>query len=507
MEQTKKTFVDKTKIEKTELTVDGKFTIEQGKEIAKVLSIDGKAYILDESIKVGEYTLKGKMCFELIYLSENGNIYSQNSCSEFESIIKSDKINENTIIEPFIKVVDITMPSVKTNEVKVGSILNIEGYIINLKEISSFVPDDDIMVKYKTKNYFEYIGKLSQKVNLDNEVKIKGELNNIIGINSSLIVKDCFCGNDFATVSGDIVYNILYNASADKLDLRQITESVPYKQEFELQGATTETKCTANVLLIMDEIKVSVVQEDNYNTIKITTPLLFRIFAYNEKSYDDVEDMFSLSYDLKENKEEISYLNKIDELSFTETITNKTTLNPDKINYLGYYSPNNVITNVKYDDNSINIEGVISLNVFYNKEDSEEIFSNTIEIPYATTEKNTNGLKENVNIVSTIEDISVKQNGDNELEVTSKMNYELTSFNSEVNNMLLSATKVGDKVLDDSALTILIGKKGDTLWDLSKRLNISTDEILFQNKDLKEPLTGGERIIIYRQKIVKFEEK
>jgi hypothetical protein len=506
MDQTKKTFVDKTKIEKTELTIDGKFAIEQGKEIAKVLSIDGKPYILDEIVKVGEYTLKGKMCFELIYLSEDGNIYSNNSCSDFESTIKNDKITENTIVEPFIKVVDITMPSVKTNEVKVGAILNIEGYIINLKEISSFVPNQDVMVKYKTKNYYEYKGKLSQKVNLDNEVKIKGDLNNIIGINTSLIVKDCFCGNDFVTVSGDLIYNVLYNASTDKLDLKQVTESVPYKQEFELDGATTETKCTANVFLVPDEMKVSVVQEDNYNTIKITTPLLFRVFAYNESSYEDVEDMFSLSYELKENRQEINYLNKIDELSFTENITNKTTLTPDKINYLGYYSPNNVITNVKFDDNNISIEGVISLNAFYNKEGSEEVFSNTIEIPYATNEKNTNGLKDNVNITSTIEDISVKQNGDNELEITSKINYELTSFNSEINNMLLSSTIVGDKILDDSALTILIGKKGDTLWDLSKRLNISTDEILLQNKDLKEPLNGGERIIIYRQKIVKFEE-
>ena len=50
------------------------------------------------------------------------------------------------------------------------------------------------------------------------------------------------------------------------------------------------------------------------------------------------------------------------------------------------------------------------------------------------------------------------------------------------------------------AISVYLPEKGDELWDICKRLGLREDEITANNPDLVFPLTGNERIIVYRQK-------
>jgi hypothetical protein len=56
-----------------------------------------------------------------------------------------------------------------------------------------------------------------------------------------------------------------------------------------------------------------------------------------------------------------------------------------------------------------------------------------------------------------------------------------------------------DKKVNTSAISVYACNKGDTLWDISKRLGVSEDDVLKTNKDLEFPLSGEERIVIYRE--------
>ena len=58
----------------------------------------------------------------------------------------------------------------------------------------------------------------------------------------------------------------------------------------------------------------------------------------------------------------------------------------------------------------------------------------------------------------------------------------------------------GDKKTEDSAISVYIPREGEELWSLAKRLNATPESIMSANKDLQFPLTGKERIAVYRQK-------
>jgi hypothetical protein len=67
----------------------------------------------------------------------------------------------------------------------------------------------------------------------------------------------------------------------------------------------------------------------------------------------------------------------------------------------------------------------------------------------------------------------------------------------------VSTIEEGDKIeTNDSAISVYLPVVGDDLWQLAKRVNRTPDDVMSCNPNLTFPLSGTERIIIYRRKVV-----
>ena len=79
---------------------------------------------------------------------------------------------------------------------------------------------------------------------------------------------------------------------------------------------------------------------------------------------------------------------------------------------------------------------------------------------------------------------------------------KITAFDGENKSLgYISAVEEGEpKKACDSAVSVYIPKAGDGLWETAKRLSESPENIEKSNPELTFPLTGKERIIIYRPK-------
>ncbi|MBO5067994.1 MAG: hypothetical protein J6C62_06295, partial [Clostridia bacterium] len=64
---------------------------------------------------------------------------------------------------------------------------------------------------------------------------------------------------------------------------------------------------------------------------------------------------------------------------------------------------------------------------------------------------------------------------------------------------LSDVATVSDKKINDSAISVYIALNNESLWGLAKRLNIAPSAVVELNPELEFPLTGDERIIIFRQ--------
>lgn len=91
-----------------------------------------------------------------------------------------------------------------------------------------------------------------------------------------------------------------------------------------------------------------------------------------------------------------------------------------------------------------------------------------------------------------------KQEGEIEAEATLKLTFTARRVLAE--SVVASAEEGEPLAQNDSAVSIYVPRAGDGLWELSKRLGKSPEEVTESNPDMEFPIREGQRVILYRKK-------
>lgn len=87
-----------------------------------------------------------------------------------------------------------------------------------------------------------------------------------------------------------------------------------------------------------------------------------------------------------------------------------------------------------------------------------------------------------------------------EIEIEAEMLFDIYPTEKFKTRFVKGIKVTGEKQMNEYALSVYIPTEGEELWSLAKRLNVCPDVLVETNKELCFPLTGKERIVIYRQK-------
>ena len=91
-----------------------------------------------------------------------------------------------------------------------------------------------------------------------------------------------------------------------------------------------------------------------------------------------------------------------------------------------------------------------------------------------------------------------KQEGEIDAEATLKITLQ---ERKNVKAELVSAAEAGEAFpVSDSAISVYIPRAGDGLWELSKSLKKSPEEVSENNPDIEFPVKEGQRVVIYHKK-------
>ena len=142
------------------------------------------------------------------------------------------------------------------------------------------------------------------------------------------------------------------------------------------------------------------------------------------------------------------------------------------------------------------IEGSITATLLY--EQAGEVHSTEVNMPFAVK---LSGLSENCKTVSAaVCGMSMRQRAEGECEAEASLKITAADGESYTVKYVASATEGEPIKRSDSAVSVYIPAAGDGLWETAKRLSESPENIRSSNPDLNFPLTGKERILIYRPK-------
>jgi hypothetical protein len=132
-------------------------------------------------------------------------------------------------------------------------------------------------------------------------------------------------------------------------------------------------------------------------------------------------------------------------------------------------------------------------------EQGGELKNTEICLPFAITLNDIN-VWDDIQVV--VCGMSVRQREEGICEGEGVVKVFISSF-ERVESVYLSNAAEGDKYeQNDSAISVYIPLAGDTLWQTAKKLRRSPESIEKINSELKFPLCGNERIVVYRNKKV-----
>ena len=486
---------NKQNLDSKQLVVDCRFVVTNGNEVGKVLSVSATPFVTNTDTYPNSIKYSGKVNFKLIYLTEDGRVLSINNMSDFDEALEVENLSEDAFATVNFKVVDVTTPSVKSNEVKVACVMEASCSIEGKNYFDNVNIEDGVFCKKKEVDNFELSCHFKEAFELEEEIRINDELNNVLALDSELCIKDVYAGNGFVVVSGQIFYCVVYDT--EDCVFKSHKQAIDFKQEIAVDSATIDSKVCVNLSLQQNLIKMSIIQEDGYNTIKLEMPIIAYGSVYNKAYIEVVEDAYSENNILTVSTRQLTLIEQVYSNSIEDFVRETVAINEvEGAKLLGFSGANVVVSSSYVDGDKLNIEGVVSGTVIFDA--NSQITSIIAEVPFIVSNTKPEYTElDGVDVVAGLSDFDVSIKSNTEMELSAKLNLYLTGIKHRNINAVDTIEVVSKRPERDCAIEIIVTGEQNTLWDLGKTLGVSAEQLLLQNPNLTEPISAGQKVVVY----------
>ena len=229
---------------------------------------------------------------------------------------------------------------------------------------------------------------------------------------------------------------------------------------------------------------------------------------FNKQEIEVVTDVFSTENYLNTSYENIEFLQNYDSVSFFEKVNGGFSIDENQLfvdEVLGNCCNNVIVAMSRVEDGRLIVEGVAYTTVVYFNKEYNATNSVEVEMPFSVSQ-DVGEIDDLINVQTMISigDVVAKCRRGKDIEIAANLNMFSILYSNQKETVISSVGISGEKEIDDLVLNIYIVKDGETIWDVAKNMNISPDLILEQNPGVELPIKAGDKLVIYKQKVVEF---
>lgn len=311
----------------------------------------------------------------------------------------------------------------------------------------------------------------------------------VLAPTAEVIVLNCNVREGVAEVNGEIYLSLL--ALRDNMPV-SLSRIIPFKCEVACDEGLLSRRayCRAEIKSLSVNCKVN----GDKCGVQVSATLAFSGHFFDEEQVNLVTDTFSKTSKLNLNYGEESANVNTDIKVYSERV-NGLCATKAKLDYTCAFL-SAAMPKAEYERRAGGIEGAVSATLIY--EQGSELKSTEVNMPFSL---NLSGLSENcTDIRVCVCGLSLRQRAEGECEGEAVL--KITAFDGEIKKCVyLTGAEEGEAIKEnDCAVSVFIPSAGDGLWDTAKKLCESPESLTAANPDLKFPLTGKERILVYRAK-------
>lgn len=471
-------------------------------DIVKVLKCNVNPVASSVTCNSGRITAEGVNVIRIIYISENGGIYSYETSEQFSKYIDASGLDGECSIVDLIKAEAVVCRAVSPRRLEVRGNVRFK-YSVYKKTGTEVVSSADglgiqtRMCSYLCENMQNIV---SKKITVNETYELpngKPAVNRIISVFAESEVNDTKAISNKIMVKGNVNYKILYVTDTENESIEILKFPVPFSEIVDVNGINDETVNKISVDVLNSEASMKPVQNGSMRIIECTAALGVTVSYSEQSEHTVVRDAFSMDYETKISTVNINKV--IQSVDIKENFVSSSSFEladiaPESI--IDYDCKiNTVKTALK--DGKIIVSGTVlfsfllntaagtlsnierNLDFGFSKElgdtDGEPVFSPSLSV-YASSAV-LNGHKADVKAEIFIE---------GSLLITDKI--------TVVSDIAVDESSLKQK--DNSGLIIYFADKNENVWEIAKKYNTSPDLITKDNKLSDEVIAQKQTLLI-----------
>lgn len=459
------------------LTIDGDVIVNDVKpDVLKVISTTGTVCVYKKEVLNGKVKLEGRINTYIIYLAddENSSVRTINTSLDFAEIIDLESCKEGMTIDAALCLKGFETKVLNGRKLHVKAFLDVSLKVYKTTEVEAIVDvqndDQDLQMLNCNKKVLSLIGENTGKTTLKETIKLQNEpaeiMKVIFGV-SNIATKTSY---NKVLIKANANINIMYQTEDNRIN--EVNAVIPVMGFIDMPDVTDTSKCMSKVSL-----RNLVLRQNNEeeNSIYVEADLDLFCKAFETKEINVIEDIYSISHDINQEKQAVRTRQEEFELEDTLKLDEKLTM-PDL--FYGKVLGVNVIpslNNVDVRDGKIKYEA--TLNAEFMVQNENDVNSVNAQIPFDFELQNSS-ITNMSNIETEIRVISKNLNvEDDDVHLSVEMEVNAGVQNEETINFTRKLELIEPKDMDIYSMVIYFVKPGDTLWKIAKQFRSRVEDI------------------------------
>lgn len=473
----------------TQLKADTEYSVSQ----ENLISVNAKPYYVSHEAADGKITFKGFLVYSIIIKVEGG-CEKVEKREDFEGKIEDDCIIAGA--KCFIKFESDGVECVFNGDnADFSCVINVNCKFYESKNVKYVCGGNGLSVLASPVEVCKHTCSVSRSFDIEDEFEINNLYKDVLSYDSVSYVMGVKCAVGRIVVDGNVILSLCLLPFSQNSDIIKERREIPFRLEIDCDEVNPDSFACIAAVTRKTALKVFVDEEKNKTTVSgvVTVCLAGDVFnceqvsvscdAYSDKCVTDC-------------KYTVACMQKFDKtVGGTNNVFSKAVCDvPENSRFVCNFDDNLTGLNYSLSSGVVEVSGTVQTTVLFNVDG--ELIARAATAPFS--------------FVLPFDGDEIKMFGGALLKCNGKMRSGAIEMDCEVftqyvvfkndNITLLGGIAEGKEREEITApISVYLPGKGSTMWQLCKDVCMCEEEILKLNPDLTFPLTGNERIIIYRR--------
>lgn len=320
----------------------------------------------------------------------------------------------------------------------------------------------------------------------------------IIRSELSVNIQDCKALSDKLMLKGEVILRILYITDIETGAEDTMSFNIPISQVIDVQGISETSQNDISVDIMGFDVTLKSEYDESSTLVTLDAHLCATVFAYDEKSIDLIDDVYSTAYELDTSFKQTPIIHLISNINMSSTVKDEIKTGDNNITKVIDIWSDSINFITSYENDIMTVKGKINCCILALDSNNTPFYvERTLDFMFNPDIIKGLGSVTNHSEISLIA-LNFRITGENSIEIKADMRFKSSVFETGVKKAVVFVSGNEDNKREKdktAALTLYYADEGENLWSIARLYCTSVEAIKLEN-DLTDDIIQARGMIL-----------